>query len=265
MTSSSSDPDRLDISLDWCCTDHTPTSTMAHSVTQISNTVSPEIAASPGMSDILATVDPEIEASQLDYTFETATIENEEVPLCMSQSPQAANKPDELVLGLLTEIPRWVRGSVINFAAYSAGYPSPADAVYAAQQLNRAALYWNSKRVGVTFKWVGLMRSGRRHDNLHLTKSAGQKSRRRRLRPGLWQGRQPRLNRSSVLPQQHRPQRHARVQNRLPGASPTTLVAVLPPRARPRPRSQARVCARQRSGRLPVRASRSLVGDELPH
>jgi hypothetical protein len=90
---------------------------MAHSVTQISNTVSPEIAASPGMSDILATVDPEIEASQLDYTFETATIENEEVPLCMSQSPQAANKPDELVLGLLTEIPRWVRGSVINFAA----------------------------------------------------------------------------------------------------------------------------------------------------
>lgn len=132
---------------------------MARSVTQINNTISPEIVASPGMSDILATVDPEIEASQLDHTFEKVTIPNEEVPLCMSQSPQAANKPDELVLGLLNEIPRWVRGSVINFAAYSTGYPNPDDAIYAAQQLNRAALYWNSKRVGVTFKWVGLLRS----------------------------------------------------------------------------------------------------------
>lgn len=184
MTSSSSDPDRLDISLDWCCTDHTPTSTMAHSVTQVSNTVSPEIAASPGMSDIYATVDPVIEASQLDYTFEKATIPASEVPSCMSQSPQAANKPAAAVIGLLKEIPRWVRGSVVNFAAYTEGYPNRDDAVYAAQQLNRAALYWNSKRVGVTFRWVGFMQSTTDKTYPHLTKS--DRSRKSKTPPSSW-------------------------------------------------------------------------------
>ena len=132
---------------------------MAHSVIQTSNTISPDFAAIPGMSDILATVNPEIEESQLDYTFEKATIPEIEVPSCVSQFPQAANKSAEVILGTLREIPRWVRGSVINFAAYSVGYPNPGDAVYAAQQLNRAALYWNSKRVGVTFKWASIMQS----------------------------------------------------------------------------------------------------------
>ena len=109
------------------------------------------------MDSVLATVVPEIEASQLDFTYHKASIPNEEVPSCVSQFPLAANKDPmspEMVIGLLTEIPRWVRGSVINFAAYSGGYPKPEDAVYAAQQLNRAALLWNSKNVGVTFRWV---------------------------------------------------------------------------------------------------------------
>jgi hypothetical protein len=128
---------------------------MAHSVTQTSNTISPEIVASPGMDTVLATVDPEIDATQLDFTYQEASIQD--VPSCVSQFPLAANLSPlsaEMVIGLLKEIPRWVRGSVINFAAYSTGYSNSADAVYAAQQLNRAALFWNSKRVGVTFKWV---------------------------------------------------------------------------------------------------------------
>lgn len=132
---------------------------MPRRVTQTNNTVSPEVAARPGMDNILATVDPVIEASQLNHTFEEVSIPAADVPSCVSQFPLAANKDPmspEMVIGLLTEIPRWVRGSVINFAAYSGGYPKPEDAVYAAQQLNRAALFWNSKNVGVTFRWVRL-------------------------------------------------------------------------------------------------------------
>lgn len=130
---------------------------MARSVTQTSNTISPEIAADPAMAKILATVDPETDTSAPDFTYTKATIPDEEVPSCVSQFPLAANLSTlsaEIVIGLLKEIPRWVRGSVINFAAYSEGYPTAGDAVYAAQQLNRAALFWNSKNVGVTFKWV---------------------------------------------------------------------------------------------------------------
>ena len=130
---------------------------MPRRVNQTSNTVSPEVASHPGMDSILATVDPEIDASQLDFTFQEVSIPAEDVPSCVSQLPLAANKDPmspEMVIGLLTEIPRWVRGSVINFAAYSGGFPKPEDAVYAAQQLNRAALFWNSKNVGVTFRWV---------------------------------------------------------------------------------------------------------------
>ena len=157
MRSSSSDLEQLDSPLDWCCTDPFTTSTMPRRVNQTSNTVSPEVAARPRMDSVLATVVPEIEASQLDFTYHKASIPNEEVPSCLSQFPLAANKDPmspEMVIGLLAEIPRWVRGSVINFAAYSGGYPKPEDAVYAAQQLNRAALLWNSKNVGVTFRWV---------------------------------------------------------------------------------------------------------------
>lgn len=157
MSSSSPNLEQLDTPLDWCCTDPITTSTMPRKVTQTNNTISPEISARADMHTILATVDPEIDATQTNFTFEKASIPDDEVPLCVTQFPQAANKsslPAEVVLGLLNEIPRWVRGSVINFAAYSGGYPKPEDAVYAAQQLNRAALFWNSKRVGVTFRWV---------------------------------------------------------------------------------------------------------------
>lgn len=121
MTSNSSYLARLGPPLNWCCTEPAPTtSIMARSVTQTSNTISPEIAASPGMAAILATVDPEISTSQLDFTYQQATIPKEEVPLCVSQFPLAANLstlPAEVVIGLLKEIPRWVRGSAINFAA----------------------------------------------------------------------------------------------------------------------------------------------------
>jgi hypothetical protein len=62
--------------------------------------------------------------------------------------------PLSIFVGLFGTIPRWVKGSHVQFAAYAGGYPSPADAIYAAQQLNEAALYWNAMNVGVTFEWV---------------------------------------------------------------------------------------------------------------
>lgn len=91
-------------------------------------------------------------------------------PICATQGVTPGNvsdsnlpaKSDDLgiIVGLLGSIPRWHKGSVINFAAYARGYPTDADAVYAAQQLNRAALYWNRINVGVTFRWVRLLTIG---------------------------------------------------------------------------------------------------------
>ena len=267
MPSDSRNLEQLDTPLDWCNTDPSPTYTMSRRVTQTSNTISPEISTRVDMDTILATVDPEIEATQTNFTFEKASIPEDEVPLCVTQFPQAANKsslPAEVVIGLMNEIPRWVRGSVINFAAYSGGYPKAEDAVYAAQQLNRAALFWNSKRVGVTFRWASFTQSTIDMNTSPLIISTGQKRLRRRLRPRLRPRRQPRPNRTRLLPQQHRPQRHARLPDRFPTDSSTAPVALLPARAGPRARPATRVRAGCRSGRLPVRASRSVVGDELP-
>lgn len=88
-------------------------------------------------------------------------------PPCQTQAPLPENlaklpvetDPLSIFVGLFATIPRWVKGSVIQFAAYAGGYSQSEDAIYAAQQLNRAALYWNTKNVGVTFKWVRLITS----------------------------------------------------------------------------------------------------------
>jgi hypothetical protein len=89
-------------------------------------------------------------------------VELDAVPVCQTQAPlpqnlaqlPAESDPLSIFVGLFGTIPRWVKDSVVQFAAYSGGYPRPEDAVYAAQQLNKAALYWNTKNVGVTFRWV---------------------------------------------------------------------------------------------------------------
>jgi hypothetical protein len=64
---------------------------MARSVTQTKNTVSPGIAARPGIDTILTIVDPEIDTSQLNFTYQQASIPDEEVSSCVSQFPLAAN------------------------------------------------------------------------------------------------------------------------------------------------------------------------------
>jgi hypothetical protein len=77
---------------------------MSRRVTQTSNTFSPELAAHPDMETILATVDPEIIASQLDHKFVTASIPAADVPTCVSKFPLAANMSSlsaELVIGEL--------------------------------------------------------------------------------------------------------------------------------------------------------------------
>lgn len=61
----------------------------------------------------------------------------------------------ELEVGLGGQVPRWKKGSVVNWAAYSGGYPSPNHATFAAHRLNEAAQIWNRILGGrVTFKWV---------------------------------------------------------------------------------------------------------------
>jgi hypothetical protein len=83
-------------------------------------------------------------------------------PLCRSQGSLPENlaklptkaDPLSIFVGLFGTIPRWNKGSVVNFAAYAGGYPTPEDAIYAAEHLNRAAVYWNNLNIGVTFRWV---------------------------------------------------------------------------------------------------------------
>jgi len=83
----------------------------------------------------------------------------ESSPVCMTQDPVPPqfhdSDPFQIFVGLFTSILRWKKGSTVNFAAYSGGYPNSGDAVYAANQLNKAALEWNGHNVGVQFKWVG--------------------------------------------------------------------------------------------------------------
>lgn len=117
---------------------------------------------------ILKTINPSEHAHGKDQSIEAIKqeaakeVELRETAPCQTQSPLPTVltevDPEAGVLdayvGLFGTIPRWVKGSVINFAAYAGGYPAAGDAVYAAQQLNKAALYWNSLDVGVAFKWV---------------------------------------------------------------------------------------------------------------
>ncbi|KAH6656060.1 hypothetical protein BKA67DRAFT_534961 [Truncatella angustata] len=80
-------------------------------------------------------------------------------PVCITQNPLPRNLeggPSEIVVGLRGQVPRWVPGSVVRWAAWRAGFDSQEDADYAASQLAIAAEAWNSADVGVTFEWVPL-------------------------------------------------------------------------------------------------------------
>ena len=75
------------------------------------------------------------------------------LPQNLSKLPETGN-PLSIFVGMFGAIPRWKKGVTVNFAAYANGYLVPQDAVYAAQQLNQAAIYWNSLNVGTSFSWV---------------------------------------------------------------------------------------------------------------
>ncbi|EKG15282.1 Peptidase M10 metallopeptidase [Macrophomina phaseolina MS6] len=62
--------------------------------------------------------------------------------------------PEEVWMGPWGEIPRWKRGSTINYTAYLRGYLHPSHAYYAAHQLVQAAERWNKMDIGIQFKWV---------------------------------------------------------------------------------------------------------------
>jgi len=78
--------------------------------------------------------------------------------VCATQEslPVSTTSADPLSIwvGWGGKIPRWKKGQVVQFAAFSGGYPTPNHAVFAAYKLNEAAIQWNSLNIGVTFKWV---------------------------------------------------------------------------------------------------------------
>jgi hypothetical protein len=73
---------------------------------------------------------------------------------CITQLNPPESSPAAIMVGMGQEIPRWKYGSVINFAAYSDGYPAPGDAIYATKCLIEAAEEWNAVEIGVKFQWV---------------------------------------------------------------------------------------------------------------
>ncbi|KAH7139661.1 hypothetical protein B0J13DRAFT_558311 [Dactylonectria estremocensis] len=83
----------------------------------------------------------------------------EEAPACITQRAipvNLRNGPADIIVGLNNEVPRWVPGSVIKWAAWRQGFNSQDDADYAASQLAIAAEEWNKADIGVTFEWVPL-------------------------------------------------------------------------------------------------------------
>ncbi|PVH68135.1 zincin [Cadophora sp. DSE1049] len=63
-------------------------------------------------------------------------------------------RPDEIWIGLWGLIPRWKKGSTVNYTAYGRGYLGPDHAFYAAYRLYEAAEKWNNLDIGIKFKWV---------------------------------------------------------------------------------------------------------------
>ncbi|KPM38849.1 hypothetical protein AK830_g7694 [Neonectria ditissima] len=82
-----------------------------------------------------------------------------EVPICITQDSipvNLRNGPSDIVVGLNSEVPRWVPNSVVKWAAWRAGFKTQEDANHAAEQLAIAADKWNQADVGITFEWVPL-------------------------------------------------------------------------------------------------------------
>ncbi|KAJ9661436.1 hypothetical protein H2198_002004 [Neophaeococcomyces mojaviensis] len=110
-------------------------------------------------SDILKTAETKIETLTLNdlknppKETEAPAPPTQPAYTCITQEANPASVAS-IVVGLFTSIPRWKLGSTINFATSATGYPTPADAVYAAKMLIEAADEWNSYKVGVRFNWV---------------------------------------------------------------------------------------------------------------
>ncbi|KAF4985119.1 hypothetical protein FDECE_16806, partial [Fusarium decemcellulare] len=112
-----------------------------------------DTAAEAVGADALATITPTKVEKPVTQKFQVAY-----APVCITQQPIPTNLShgdvSQLFVGIEKEIPRWVPGSVIKYAAWSAGFETPEDAMYAATQLRFTADEWNKANVGVAFEWV---------------------------------------------------------------------------------------------------------------
>jgi Met-zincin len=79
--------------------------------------------------------------------------------VCATQrSLPVPNKPNDhhrIWLGMDNEIPRWARGSVVNYTVSDSGWPSYQHAQLVLNDLIAATNEWNSHQVGVSFNYVG--------------------------------------------------------------------------------------------------------------
>lgn len=115
-------------------------------------------------ADALAVLDPTEDSTDSEDAAQEDESSQEKrnfTPVCRTQHPVPPQfqEPDPLKIwvGMSNRVTRWKKGSTVNFATYTKGYPRREDAVYAANQLKKAALEWNSHDVGVQFKWVGAL------------------------------------------------------------------------------------------------------------
>ena len=75
-------------------------------------------------------------------------------PLPVNMQKPKSSDLASIQVGMFDHIPRWEKGSTINWAAFEAGYNTPEDAIYAAKAMRKAADEWNALDFGVQFKQV---------------------------------------------------------------------------------------------------------------
>jgi len=92
--------------------------------------------------------------SVADSKYDCVTQVSMPEPLGRREHQQDGPPAEQVWMGPWGEIPRWKKGSTVNYTAYCMGYQAPSHAYYAAYKLYEAAERWNKMDVGVQFKWV---------------------------------------------------------------------------------------------------------------
>lgn len=123
------------------------------------------LPADPEEKNMPAEVASLLETGAQDFAGFAATAASKPYTCC-TEVARDFSDPLALWVGFNGEVPRWKKGSVVNWAVQTTGftgpdvsipklpYPVPRDAVLAGYSMNRACAQWNALAAGVTFQWV---------------------------------------------------------------------------------------------------------------